>query len=125
MKLLLDTNIVVWMLRTPDRLSRVVEAALNDEANVLLVSSISIFEIALKRSVGKLDVGDGVLTRLEQIGCVSLPLSDRHSWRVSDLPWIHRDPFDRLIVAQALEERATLVTSDRVLSLYGCATMLN
>jgi PIN domain nuclease of toxin-antitoxin system len=124
-KLLLDTNIVVSMLRTPDQLSRVVEAALNDEANTLLVSSISIFELALKRSLGKLDVGDSMLTRLDQIGCVCLPLSDAHAWRVSELPWIHKDPFDRLIVAQALEEGVTLVTSDRMLSLYGCSTMLN
>ncbi len=125
MKLLLDTNIAIFMLRSPERLSSAVEAALNDEANTLLISSISIFEIALKRSLGKLEVGEGVIDRLDAIGCTGLALSDRHAWRVSELPWLHRDPFDRLIVAQALEESATLVTSDRILAQYGCATLLN
>lgn len=125
MKLLLDTNIAIFMLRSPERLSAAVEAALNDEANTLLISVISIFEIALKRSLGKLEVGDEVMTRLAAIGCVSLPLTDRHAWRVSELPWLHKDPFDRLIVAQAVEESATLVTSDRILTQYGCATLLN
>ena len=123
MKLLLDTSVVVWMARSPERLARDVEAALADERNDLIVSAVSIFEIAVKRSLGKLDVGRDLLARLDDIGCTLLPVSADHAWRVTDLPWIHKDPFDRLIVAQALVEGVTLVTSDRILATYGVATL--
>ena len=119
MRLLLDTNAMLWMLGEPERLSAVAAAAIDEAENQLIVSSVSVLEAAIKISVGKLRLNYDLIEALTGLGCTFLPVLPRHAWKVAELPLIHRDPFDRLIVAQAIAEGLTLVTSDRTLSLYG------
>lgn len=123
MTLLLDTNIVIWMLTRPERIRAAVLEQLADPANELVVSTASILEIASKVSRGRLafDEADHVsLGRQVRF----LEVSASHAWRVATLPAIHTDPFDRLFVAQALIEGMTLVTGDRTLADYDVPILL-
>lgn len=123
MRLLLDTQSILWMLETPHRLSSAAQDAIDDTDNDLFVSSASILEIAIKQSIGKLRPPARLFERLEEFGCVSLPVNNDHAWKIATLPLIHRDPFDRVIVAQAIVERLVLVTSDRILPRYELAVL--
>ncbi len=123
MKILLDANIVVWLLERPERIRPPVRDALLDPANELFVSTASLLELTAKASSGRLDFDEVSLTKTEQIANW-LNVEARHAWRVRSLPHIHSDPFDRIIVAQALEEGLTLVTGDRLLADYGISVLL-
>lgn len=123
MKLLLDTNIVIWMTGRRDRIRPNVLAALAEPRNELVVSTASLLEIASKVSRGRLAFDENVLRDLQQ-QVRFLQVSVSHAWRVSHLPALHTDPFDRLLVAQALEEGMTLVTGDHALAQYDVATLL-
>lgn len=116
--LLLDTNVVVWLL-TGDRkaVSEPAVTALTGQDAVLL-SAVSIWEIALKRSLGKLRLTDNWLVELRKLDFVQLPITGLHAEAVEHLPWHHRDPFDRLLVTQAQVEGARLVSADARLSAY-------
>ena len=119
-RLLVDTNVVVWML-LGDR-TRVTEAgtaALEDERNTILVSAASVWEIAIKRSRGKLRIADGWGRALGRVGLQPLPVTAMHAAAVESLPWHHRDPFDRLLVAQAQIDEMAMITADSQLSRYG------
>lgn len=120
MRLLLDTNVVVWLLlgeRTA--LSEPSAAALADEANPLSVSAASVWEIAIKRSLGKLEIEDGWAAALTRLDLDPMPVTARHAEHVERLPWHHRDPFDRILVAQASVEDHALVSADSRLGAYG------
>lgn len=84
-----------------------------------MVSAVSVWEVAIKRPLGKLDAPPAFRQTLEDYGAELLSISPRHAERVADLPLHHGDPFDRLLVAQALEERLILVSGDRMLTAYG------
>jgi len=115
---LLDTHIFLWLLAEPARIPEPVRHSLADRDNALLVSAISAFEITTKARIGKLDAGQLPLTlpaRVQQIGATDLPLSIEHAVYAGSMPWSHRDPFDRLLVAQATLESLTLVTVDSAL----------
>jgi PIN domain nuclease of toxin-antitoxin system len=118
--LLLDTNVVVWLL-IGDRaaVSETAVEALTDERNRVTVSAVSVWEIAIKRSLGKLDLQDGWATALSRLDFEPLPITALHAEHVERLPWHHRDPFDRLLVAQAQLEDAALVSADARLARYG------
>lgn len=123
MKLLLDTNVVIWMTGLQQRIRPDVLAILADPQNELVVSTASLLEIASKVSRGRLAFGEDILDALgRQVRF--LPVSMSHAWRVSRLPALHTDPFDRLLVAQALEEGATLVTGDHALAQYDVPILL-
>jgi PIN domain nuclease of toxin-antitoxin system len=117
MRLLLDTHVLLWMLSEPARIPESTLTAARTPSNELLVSAISPFEIATKNRIGKLPGVEPVLISYEEqlarLGATELPLSSRHGLRAGQLPWNHRDPFDRIIAAQALSEGVSLVTSDR------------
>jgi PIN domain nuclease of toxin-antitoxin system len=83
------------------------------------VSAASVWEIAIKRSLGKLTAPDDLPNRIADEGFAWLPVSAAHAWQVRDLPAHHRDPFDRLLIAQALVERLPIITADARLSDYG------
>ena len=117
-KYLLDTHVLLWLLSDPQRVAASVREQLADRANALLVSSASALEVATKVRVGKLN--DSGLTatfasRLSAIGATVLPIGVDHALLAGLMPWAHRDPFDRLLVAQATIENATLVTVDRAM----------
>jgi PIN domain nuclease of toxin-antitoxin system len=119
-RLLVDTNVVVWLLLgARDRVSDPARLALEDERNRVTVSAATVWEIAVKRSVGKLTIEDRWNRALTRLGFDALPVTAIHAEAVEHLPWHHRDPFDRLLVAQARTERLALVSSDRRLAAYG------
>jgi PIN domain nuclease of toxin-antitoxin system len=116
---LLDTHVLLWLLSEPDRLPATVLDRLADTSNGLLVSPTSGLEIATKVRIGKLEAPDLPATlpdRVQRIGASILPISLAHALLAGSMPWPHRDPFDRLLVAQATIENATLVTVDAALT---------
>lgn len=124
MKLLLDTNVAIWLAQgARERVSAAARTALEDPANTLLGSAASFWEIAIKRSLGKLDVEDRWPEVLHGLSVAWLPVTAAHAQRVEHLPWHHRDPFDRLLVAQAVAEGATLVSADARVTRYGVAVL--
>ena len=121
MKLLLDTHILIWNAREPHRLTPRCLALINDPASELFFSAISIWEIAIKQSLGKpgFDIRANVIRRgLLQNLYQEIPLSSLHAVAVESLPLIHQDPFDRILIAQAITEGITLLTSDKRLAQY-------
>lgn len=119
MRLLLDTNVLLWVVAGSARISRL-HGQLLDPQNEVFVSTASLWEVAIKSALGKLDV-DVVLLRRTVLdsGYVELPVLGVHTEALVRLPPIHKDPFDRLLVAQAITEPMRLLTSDRVLAEYG------
>ena len=93
--------------------------ALTSEDSVVLVSAVSIWEMRIKQALGKLKVTSALLEAIQEQGFDLLPITPVHADSLKDLPMHHRDPFDRLLVAQALLEKLTVVTTDAVFSKYG------
>ena len=121
MKLLLDTQLLLWAAGQPKRLSKAASKLLQSPENELLFSAASIWEIAIKRGLGRDDfrVDPRLLRRgLIDNGYTELPISSQHAVSIDTLPALHKDPFDRLLLAQALTEGITLLTSDAQLALY-------
>lgn len=120
MRLLLDTHALLWALAAPSKLPVRTATALRDPGNDVFVSAASGWEIAIKTALGKLsaDLDEIVRTSLE-VGFEELPVTLVHARRVHSLPPRHRDPFDRMLVAQALEEGLTVVTHDALVVAYG------
>ena len=121
MRLLLDTHVLLWAAGKDDRLSPAARRLLERPGNELVFSAASLWEVALKRQGGKRDFGaePAVLRRtLLESGYIELPITGIHAAATSALPPLHRDPFDRLLLAQAMTEGMTLVTADKVLSRY-------
>lgn len=125
MRILLDTHILLWALAEPARLAKDIAAQLRDPEVEVAYSAVSIAEIAIKAAQGRIDASpDRVLDAAKRSGFRELELSGRHAARLASLPTHHRDPFDRLLVAQALEEPARLLTADRRLAVYSELVML-
>jgi PIN domain nuclease of toxin-antitoxin system len=114
---LLDTQILLWMDRRPEKISRRLRATL-DAGFEIYFSAASAWEIAIKCSLGKLSIARPLTSLAERFGFLELPVSTRYAEIVARLPWHHKDPFDRMIVAQAIKEQLTLVTADRRLANY-------
>ena len=116
MRLLLDTHVVLWALRTPDRLPPAAAAAIRDRVNTIHVSAVSAFEVATKARIDELPGIGPILLGWEhyvaQLNAEELPLAARHSLIAGELRWDHRDPFDRLLAGQSAAENMTLVTGD-------------
>jgi PIN domain nuclease of toxin-antitoxin system len=120
-KLLLDTQILLWAAGVPERLSAKARKLLNDPRNELLFSAASLWEIAIKITLGREDfrVEPRLLRRsLLDNGYAELPVTSQHAVNIDSLPPLHKDPFDRLLLAQALSEGITLVTGDAQLARY-------
>ena len=121
MKLLLDTQVLLWAAGNSKRLTASARKLLNDPGNELCFSAASLWEITIKHSLGRKDfrVEPRVLRRgLLDNGYTELAVASQHAVGVEGLPDIHRDPFDRLLLAQALSEGITLVTGDALLATY-------
>jgi len=121
MKLLLDTHLLLWAAGRSDQLSAAALKFIDNPANELLFSAASIWEVAIKRGLGRNDFqADPRLLRrgLLDNGYNELPILSDHVVAVDSLPLIHKDPFDRLLVAQAMVEGITLLTADSVVGQY-------
>jgi PIN domain nuclease of toxin-antitoxin system len=120
-KLLLDTQILLWSAGQPERLSAAARRQLNNPKNELLFSAASLWEIAIKHSLGRDDfrVEPRLLRRgLLDNGYIELPVTSEHAVTLDSLPDLHKDPFDRILLAQALSEGITLLTADEELARY-------
>jgi PIN domain nuclease of toxin-antitoxin system len=118
-RLLLDTAALIFAVEAPDRLSRRAAAALKSSGNVRELSSISLVEIAVKSSLGKLSISSQIARQaLDDLDVRVLPFTSDHAFPLLELPVHHRDPFDRQIIAQALSEDIPVVTPDRQFSSY-------
>jgi PIN domain nuclease of toxin-antitoxin system len=119
LRLLLDTHVLLWWLANDPSLSGTATDLIRDPENVVFVSAVSHWEIWLKHSIGKLRVPDEFEERLAGESLESLPLTAVHAREVARLPWHHRDPFDRMLVAQAKTENLMLLTADSAVAAYG------
>jgi PIN domain nuclease of toxin-antitoxin system len=118
-RLLLDTHALLWALGSPDRLPARIAKALRDPSNSVYVSAASAWEIAIKASLGKLTADvDEIVGAIAEVGFDELSITLVHARRVRALPSHHRDPFDRMLVAQAIEEGLAIVTHDGALQAY-------
>jgi len=118
MNYLLDTHVFLWALSDPGKLSKKVLAAIQDPNHTVFISAVSSVEISIKQALGKLEAPDGLGAEIEPRGFQNLALSYRHGARMRDLPLHHQDPFDRMLIAQAMEESLTLITHDRKMQKY-------
>jgi PIN domain nuclease of toxin-antitoxin system len=112
MRALLDTHILLWWLADDPRLAETHRTLIADGQNELIVSAVTIAEISIKTSLGKLTAPSGVPDAIEAGGFSHLPLTAAHAEALRDLPWHHRDPFGRMLVAQASVDGLALVTAD-------------
>lgn len=121
MKLLLDTHLLLWAAGEPDRLSVRARALMEDQDNALVFSAASLWEITIKAGLGRADfqVDPHLLRRgLIENGYEELPVTGQHALAVGQLPDVHRDPFDRILVAQATVEGLLLLTHDPLVQAY-------
>ncbi len=120
MRVLLDTNVLLWWMTGSERLTPSWRALISDRANLVYVSAISAVEIGLKVTIGKLPpTPEPIATAITTTGLLELPFTLAHGQAVTDLPWRHKDPFDRMIIAQAQVEGLPVATSDHVFQKYG------
>lgn len=119
MKILLDTNALIWWLEDPQRLGEKARNIIENPMNDVFCSSISAVEIAIKTSIGKLTLETPWEGAARESLLSFLSFTQDHARRFSVLPLFHKDPFDRMLIAQALVEGATFVTSDGELECYG------
>lgn len=117
---LLDTHTVLWLLGGDERVREMARELSRPRATVLL-SAVCLWEIAIKARLGKLNAPADLPEQLERFAFEPLPVTSRHAWAVRDLPAHHSDPFDRLLVAQAITEGATVVSRDTAFDDYGVA----
>ena len=123
MKLLLDNHIFLWALSEPNRLSQKQVNAVEDPTNKVYVSSISITEIAIKASLGKLELVFDPLDAAEKSGFEMLDFSAKDALLLKDLSFHHRDPFDRMLITQAISRRLIIATQGSLIDQYDCRTL--
>jgi PIN domain nuclease of toxin-antitoxin system len=126
-RLLLDTYAFLWWLAGDDALSDAARRAMADEANDIFVSAASAWEIATKHRIGKLPGAAGIVADIDAViagqGFVGLPIGIRHGQVAGALPGPHRDPFDRMLIAQAMLENLVLVSNEQTLDVYGATRL--
>jgi PIN domain nuclease of toxin-antitoxin system len=122
MRLLLDTHTALWWLDDDERIGREAERLLLDTSNEVLLSAVVIWEVTVKRALGKLEAPVDIADRFLDGGATALPITLQHAAAVGELPDHHRDPFDRLLVAQARVDGATVLTGDAQIARYSVPT---
>jgi PIN domain nuclease of toxin-antitoxin system len=122
-RILIDTHIFLWWDRKLRRISRPLRAAIEDEVNDVFVSAASVWEIAIKRAIGKLSFGRPIVDAASALGFEILPVTGAHAEHAGGLPRHHNDPFDRVIIAQASLDGLVLGTQDPAMRAYGALTL--
>jgi len=120
MKIIIDTHIFLWAISEPDKIDTRKREALETAANTVYVSSISIVELMIKSSLGKLELNFDPVQIAGQSGFELLDFSAQDAMQLKDLPLHHKDPFDRMLIAQGKARGFALMTQDRKFSLYDC-----
>ena len=120
MRILVDTHAFIWALNTPERLSPAKRAALESRANTIYLSSISVAEIMIKASLDKLRFDHDPIACAVQLGFELLDFSATDAVLLKDIPFHHRDPFDRMLIAQSLAQNTKLMSDDRRFRHYDC-----
>jgi PIN domain nuclease of toxin-antitoxin system len=123
MKYLLDTHTLLWWLDDNPTLSRKARQVISSEKNIICVSAVNAWEIAIKKSLGKLEAPDNLEEVIELNNFIHLPISIAHALDIGKLPNHHDDPFDRLLIAQAKLEKLTLITRDANIIKYDIAVV--
>jgi PIN domain nuclease of toxin-antitoxin system len=123
MKFLLDTHVLIWSLENNPLLSEEARTAIIDGRNRIFVSAASVWEISIKVKMGKLSVPDNLAEELEQHRFSKLDIKFTHAHLAGRLPEIHKDPFDRMLIAQAITEQMTIITGDRKILQYHVETL--
>ena len=118
---MLDTHAALWWLSGDERIGDDAARQLTDDTNQVLLSATVVWEVAIKRALGKLEAPEDLVGTLLGAGARPLPITLEHAAAVETLPWHHSDPFDRMLVAQAQAEDAALVSRDEILKPYGVA----
>lgn len=118
MNYLLDTHVLLWWLSEPQKLSEKAQEIIRDRANIIYVSSASIWEMAIKKSIGKLTLPHNLLATITAEFFKFLPILPEEALGVADLPLLHADPFDRLLVIQAKLQDLVLITNDEKITQY-------
>ena len=120
MKIILDTHIFLWSLSEPEKISPKKTFELKTLANTIYVSSISIAEIMIKSSINKLDIPFDPIKMVEKSGFKFLDFNANDAVLLKDLPFHHKDPFDRMLIAQSLANKFHIMSDDRKFKLYDC-----
>ncbi len=123
MKLLLDTHVLLWWLADNPRLSDQARKTIADSESIVFVSAVSIWEIVIKKGLGKLEIADDWYSMVSEEPFGQLPLTWEHANKVYELPELHRDPFDRMLIAQAMVEKLVLVTHDEDILRYNISIL--
>jgi PIN domain nuclease of toxin-antitoxin system len=122
-RLLLDTHALLWWLSEDERLGVAAKAAIANPQNQVYVSAVSTWEISIKRALGKLQAPDDMSSIIGDEGFGELPVSLYHGDQAGQLPDLHRDPFDRMLIAQAQAEGLVIVTHDEAITQYSVRTL--
>jgi PIN domain nuclease of toxin-antitoxin system len=122
-KLLLDTHVFIWWDDESGALAGQLREAIADPVNEVFVSAASVWEIAIKRRRGRIDFAGGITDAIAKNGFMTLPIASAHAEHAGGLPLHHRDPFDRVLIAQSVLEGMTLVTQDEAMRAYGAVTI--
>ena len=119
MRLLIDSHAFLWWSEASARLGAAARNALADRANEVLVSIAGLWELTIKQSSGRLTLPDDLQAMVASQGFTVLPVTFIHLRRIGSLPRVHRDPYDRMMIAQALAEGIPIATGDRIFAAYG------
>jgi PIN domain nuclease of toxin-antitoxin system len=126
-RLLLDTHVLLWWLLDEPAISKAARAVIEDNDNDTFVSAASPWEVAIKYRLGRLPTATRLMAdltgRILSEGFVELPVTLRHGERAGSLPLFHKDPFDRMLIAQAMAESLTLISNERLFDRYGVARL--
>lgn len=123
MRILVDTHVFIWALSAPERLASPKQAALESRANTIYLSSISVAEIMIKASLDRLRFDHDPIACAEQLGFELLDFSATDALLLKELPFHHRDPFDRMLIAQSLARNTKLMSDDQRFRHYGCGLL--
>ncbi len=123
MNLLLDTHVLIWALENNPGISDSAREAIVDGENLVFASAVSVWEISVKKAMGKLHVPDNLIEEIQIHRFTPLKINLQHAHLAGGLPAIHKDPFDRMLIAQSILEKLTIVTRDQIMNQYNVTVL--
>ncbi len=123
-RFLLDTHTLLWWLMNSEKIGKKAKEAISDPDHQVYISAASIWEITIKKSIGKLEAPDNMTNIVIKKGFLQLPITLFHGESIRNLPKIHKDPFDRMLIIQAQQENLVIITNDSIIPQYKVNTTL-